>query len=89
MTEREVQLLGFERETYSDFDGDHYYYSYEIARGFGFISSASDEAEKDGEWFVDFFDSYPTIRFTEFGEVQALINLIEKRVDDKSKHDIM
>ena len=79
MTEREVQLLGFERESYSDFDGDHYYYSYEIARGFGFISSASDEVTND-DWFVEFFDSWPTIRFTEFGEVQALINLIEKRV---------
>ena len=78
MTEREVQLLGFEREEYSDFDGDHYYYSYQVAQGFGFISSTN--TESDVEWFVDFFDSYPTIRFTEFGEVQALINLIEKRV---------
>ena len=78
MTEKEVQLLGFEREDYSDIDGDHYYYSYQIAQGFGFISSAN--TESDVEWFVDFFDSYPTIRFTEFGEVQALINLIEKRV---------
>jgi len=80
MTEKEVQLLGFEREEYSDFDGDHYYYSYQIAQGFGFISSANTDAAETGQWFVEFFDSYPTIRFTEFGEVQALINLIEKRV---------
>ena len=85
MTEQEIQSLGFEREDYSDFDGDHYYYSYEIAKGFGFISSASDEAEKDGRWFVDFFDSYPTIRFTEFEEVQSLIKLIESRVDESTR----
>ena len=78
MTEQEIQSLGFEREDYSDFDGDHYYYSYQVAHGFGFISSANNES--DVEWFVDFFDSYPTIRFTDFEEVQALIKLIEKRV---------
>ena len=79
MTEREIQLLGFEREEFGDETGDHYYYSYQIANGFGFISSTDNEAN-DGSWVVDFFDSYPTIRFTKFEEVQALINLIEKRV---------
>ena len=77
MTEKQIQLLGFEREIL-EFD-DEYYYSYQIANGFGFISSSSDEV-KDGEWYVDFFDSWPNIRFTSFEEVQALINLIEKRV---------
>jgi endo-1,4-beta-mannosidase len=79
MTEKQIQLLGFEREEYGDYEGDHHYYSYSIADGFGFISSSSDEVE-DGEWYVDFFDSWPNIRFTSFEEVQALINLIEKRV---------
>jgi endo-1,4-beta-mannosidase len=79
MTEKQIQLLGFEREEYGDYEGDHHYYSYSIADGFGFISSSSDEVE-DGEWYVDFFDSWPNIRFTSFEEVQSLINLIEKRV---------
>ena len=79
MTEKQIQLLGFEREEYGDYEGDHHYYSYQIANGFGFISSSSDEV-KDGEWYVDFFDSWPNIRFTSFEEVQSLINLIEKRV---------
>ena len=79
MTEKQIQLLGFEREDFGDYDGDHYYYSYNIADGFGFISCSDDQAV-DGEWFVEFFDSYPNIRFTSFEEVQALINLIEKRV---------
>lgn len=84
MTEAQIQSLGFEREDYADFDGEHYYYSYEIAKGFGFISSASDEVTDD-VWFVDFFDSYPTIRFTDFEEVQSLIKLIESRVDESTR----
>lgn len=80
MTEKQIQLLGFEREEYGDYEGDHHYYSYQIANGFGFISSSAFEANIKGEWYVDFFDSWPNIRFTQFEEVQALINLIEKRV---------
>ena len=49
MTERELQLLGFEREDYCDWDGDHHYYSYQITNGMSFISSASDEIEEDGQ----------------------------------------
>ena len=80
MTEKQIQLLGFEREDFGGYDvDDHYYYSYSIANGFGFISCSDDQAV-DGEWYIDFFDSWPNIRFTSFEEVQALINLIEKRV---------
>ena len=83
MTEKEVKLLGFEREHYVDTNengwADRYYYSYDIANGFGFISCSDDEVV-DGKWFVEFFDSDPAIRFTEFGEVQALINLIKSRI---------
>jgi hypothetical protein len=38
MTEKEIQLLGFEKETYEDTDGDHHYYYYEITNGMSFIS---------------------------------------------------
>ena len=48
MTEKQIQLLGFEREDFSDYDGDHYYYSYSIANGFGFISCSNDQVI-DGE----------------------------------------
>ena len=48
--------------------------------GFGFISCASDAIGNDGQWYVEFFDSYPTIRFTDFGELQSLINLIKLRI---------
>jgi hypothetical protein len=90
MTERELQLLGFQKEvsdgaTHINEDGsewvedEFYYYSLDIAMGFGFISCASNETE-DGQWYVEFFDSHPSIRFTEFGEMQALINLITSRI---------
>ena len=84
MTEMQLQSLGFEREDYADFDGEHYYYSYDIAKGFGFISAGSDEVTND-EWFVEFFDSWPTIRFTDFEEVRDLIKLIESRIDESTR----
>lgn len=79
MTEKEIQLLGFEKQEEHDVDTPYHYYTYTIARGFEFISCASDEAES-GEWFIEFFESDPTIRFIQFSEVQALINMLEKRV---------
>lgn len=82
MTEREIQLLGFEMQT-DDGGGDwntYHYYTYTVARGFEFISNASDEVGEDGQWFVEFFESDPEIRFTEFSEVQALINMLEKHI---------
>jgi hypothetical protein len=82
MTEKQIQLLGF-KATYDDGGGTwekYHYYTYKIANGFEFITNASDEIVNGDEWFIEFFDSDPTIRFTEFGEVQALINLIENRI---------
>ena len=80
MTEREIQLLGFEKQAEHDGDTPYHYYTYTVARGFEFISCASDEVDESGEWYIEFFESDPTIRFTKFAEVQALINLLEKRV---------
>ena len=79
MTEREIQLLGFEKQEEHDGDNPYHYYTYTVARGFEFISCDSDAVET-GEWFIEFFDSDPSIRFTQFSEVQALINMLEKRV---------
>ena len=79
MTEREIKLLGFEKVDDHDGESPFYYYTYTIALGFEFISCANDEVES-GEWYIEFFESDPTIRFTEFVEVQSLINLLEKRI---------
>ena len=81
MTEKEIQLLGFEREDMEE----GYYYAYRIANGFEFLSNANDEIREGEQWFVEFFNSSPQILFYEFGEVQALINLIEKRVVKEDK----
>jgi hypothetical protein len=80
MTEKEVQLLNFEREEYSDWDGDHHYYSYEITNGMSFISSGSDEFGEDGQWYVDVFNTQEPIRFYKFEEVQNLLNILEKHL---------
>jgi hypothetical protein len=85
MTEKEIKLLGFKREDMNDGDYSGYYYAYRIANGFEFLSNANDETGEGGEWFVEFFNSDPQILFYEFGEVQALINLIEKRVVKEDK----
>jgi hypothetical protein len=84
MTEKEVQLLGFEREEYSDEDGDWHYYSYQITDGMSFISSVkssvSDEIGETKQWYVDIFNTQDPIRFYKFEEVQALLNLLEKHL---------
>ena len=81
MTEKQIQLLGFE-VNHDDGGGlwdKYYYYSYYIG-GLYLQSNASDEVTPhscNSEWYVEFLGS--AIRFTEFGEVQALINLLESR----------
>ena len=91
MTEKELQLLGFEKqedggiEVSDDLGGmwiedEFYYYTYDIAMGLSLISSSSYEVGEDVKWFVEIFNTEPAIRFTEFGEVQALINLLQSRI---------
>lgn len=82
MTEREVQLLGFEIN-HDDGGGNwdkYHYYTYEIALGLEFISNASDEVKEDGEWFVEVFNTEPNIRFYKFEEAQTLINTLHKHI---------
>ena len=88
MTEKEIQLLGFERhnefgveceddlgKTWTE-DAFHYY-TYTVAQGLDFISCSSDETES-GEWYVEFFDTEPAIRFYDFAKMQMLLNLLER-----------
>ena len=89
MTERELQLLGFEKQIQHGNDNlaesEYHYYTYEVSKGIELISNASDEVDELGQWHVEFFNSDPDIRFTEFGEVQALINLLESRKIKKNE----
>ena len=88
MTERELQLLGFEKnidpgvlcedDLGSTWTEDEYrYYVYTITPGLEFISNSSVEAIDDN-WYVEIFETQDPIRFWNFGEVQGLINIFEK-----------
>ena len=80
MTEREIILLGFKSEEMREHDEDEsYYYVLDIVDGLTFITRSNDEI-KDNNWYVEFFNTDPYVRFTEFGEVQALINLLTSRI---------
>jgi len=79
MTEKEIQLLGFERRDASEEPTPYYYYVYEIVDGVDFITPANDEVE-NGKWSVEFLEANPKIIFTKLEEVQTLINLITKRL---------
>ena len=80
MTERELILLGFKSEEIKEHDEDEsYYYALDIVDGLTFITPINEEI-KDGEWYVEIFNTDPLIRFHEFGETQALINTLTKAI---------
>jgi len=94
MTEQDLVDLGFTKyEEFNKFDTDYlaedaeelqeepyYYYVYDLDNNLSFISSDSDSEEAlNGEWFVDIFDTYPAVRFTDKEEVQQLINQLNSR----------
>ena len=80
MTEKEVTLLGMNKEFINDYEGDdEYYYVLDIVDGLTLITSASGEI-KNEEWFVEFFNTDPSVRFYKFEEVQSLINKLTKAI---------
>jgi hypothetical protein len=80
MTERELTLLGFKSELIGDYDeDDSYYYVLDIVNGITFITPTNEEIKSD-DWYVDFFNTDPLIRFHNFGEVQGLINQLTKAI---------
>jgi hypothetical protein len=82
MTERELEILRFEKvEVSVEESGDkpYYYYTYDVVRGLSFISNDSDET-KDGEWFVEFFNTDVPVRFYEMGQLLSLINTLTNAI---------
>jgi hypothetical protein len=80
MTERELITLGFLSEQIKDHDEDDtYYYALDIVDGITFITPTNDEI-KDDDWYVDIFNTDPTIRFYSFQEVQTLINQLTSAI---------
>lgn len=78
MKEKDLIKLGFKKEIVepgdSGLDEQFYYYILDIANGFSFISCANDETV-DGNWFVEFFDSHPSIKFESPSDLATMINL--------------
>lgn len=91
MTEQELLELGFTKEMEhgvecSDDQGSEWiedafhYYSYDLVSGLAVISCASDEeCAKNNDWYVELFDTYPVVKFTDAQEVKMFIDLIESR----------
>ena len=80
MTERELIMLGFKSEEIKEHDEDEsYYYALDIVDGLTFITPTNEEI-KEGNWYVEVFNTDPLIRFHEFGETQALINTLTKAI---------
>lgn len=83
MTERELILLGFKSEEIKEHEEDEsYYYVLDIVDGITFITPTNEEI-KDSNWYVEFFNTDPLVRFHEFGEVQALINTLTRAIVKK------
>lgn len=84
MTEKEIQLLGFEKQYSFDLvDGipEYYYYTKDIVNGISFISNSSDEVAEDAfGWYIEFFDTEPNVRYTNFGEATGLINNLTRHI---------
>lgn len=76
MTEREIILLGLKSEEIKEHDeDDSYYYVLDIVDGLTLITPTNEEI-KEGNWYVELFNTYPSVRFYDFGIVQGLINTI-------------
>ncbi len=80
MTERELILLGFKSEEIKEHEDDEtYYYVLDIVNGITFITRTNDEI-KDDEWYVEFFNTDPSVRFHDFKEVQSLMNQLRNAI---------
>ena len=83
MTEREIILLGLKSELIKEHEDDEtYYYVLDIVDGLTFITPTNEEI-KDGNWYIEFFNTDPEIRFYSFGESQALINQLTRNIHKK------
>jgi hypothetical protein len=81
MTEKEIQFIGFLRVEENCVKNPYYYYVYRISDGVELISSANNEVES-GEWKVEFSESNPRIVYTNCNDVDVLIKLLTKGLQD-------
>ena len=79
MKEQDIVDLGFERTDVSEIESGgeaFYYYTLDFSRGFGLITSANTDVEKD-DWYVELFET-PEINFVDKKDVKQLIDLIKR-----------
>ena len=82
MTENEIKSLKFKKvEVSAEESGGeaYYFYTHDVVNGLSFISNSSDDV-KDGEWFVEFFNTEFPVRFYEMSKVLSLINILTKAI---------
>lgn len=82
MTEKEIQLLGFVKETMVEYEGEvdpNYYYALDIVDGLTFITPSNDDI-KNNQWYIEIFNTQPTIRFNKMEEVQTLVNKLNNAI---------
>jgi hypothetical protein len=83
MTERDLILLGFKSEELKEYDEDEtYYYVLDIVDGLTFITPTNEEI-KNGEWYVEFFNTDPLVRFHDSNELGVLINTLKNAIVNK------
>ncbi len=81
MTEEQIKILGFEKQTEeSDKSNPFFYYTLDISEGLSFITQSSDEV-KNGGWVVEIFES-PKIKFTDVKSLTELINILNQNKDE-------
>ena len=78
MTEKELELLGFEKQIETS-EPSHYYYTLDIVWGLSFITQANDEVE-NGEWIVEIFETTPSIKFKDAKKLSNLIKILNKYI---------
>lgn len=79
MTEKDLIKLGFEKvDSFNFLNGkpEYYYYVKDITSGLSFITNANDEI-KDGNWYVEFFNTEIPVRYYDYGKVKKLFKIIE------------
>jgi len=84
MTEKELMLLGFQKESVDPYleEEDDYYYALDIVDGLTLITPCASEI-RDNNWYLEFFNTDVPVRFHEFGPAQALINTLKNAIVNK------
>ena len=82
MTERELQLLRFNKvEVSVEESGDepYHYYIHKVVPGLELISNCSNEVI-NGKWFVEFFNTEIPVRFNDMVKLQAMLNVLTNSI---------